>query len=574
MSYVAPSALDAEALEAWVVKAKPTEKKKEGTGIFLSKDFESMLLKVSASGLVRQAALCQRYISAPLLLRGYKFDVRLYVLMVGGSGSGSDVYPYVYLCREGMARFCSALYDGAFSATTTQQGRLLREVGFRDFAGHFTNASDEAIVAALSEDERAVPGAILVNEIGESSSDLVVHETSTQHKNRGVMSGTPTHHPKSSSTIDGLDALDSVDKKRRLSLVLQQLEHDRGAGFSADAFWERADRLVRTFALSVCPFISSSHAEVAADIVEAFPPDDGDVSSASSAPVYKNPFARKAPPKPKHKYSQPKVKYALTQSLSDPSSYIEDVSSAKISRAPAPELEANIPAFQLFSLDILVDEHMQLSLLDATGDVNLAVDEPIPLLDQSSRGLHEPSVGPEVRTEYCICSERAGPHRHSRSLVDSNVKTAVGKAALATVAEVFPYSGLSDPASAHLFQHVPLTDSGDDCDADFLQRVKRLERLYLSFGGYKYALLGKTLRANLLPLVRAGKLELLDIDMVVRTYASERRTLYGNGSEEDVRDEGQRLADFVDIIVRVAGRIFPDEPTHAAVDEVLAILKM
>jgi len=43
----------------------------------------------------------QRYIDSPLLIEGKKFDMRLYVLLKGIE----DVE--IYLCDEGMARFCT-----------------------------------------------------------------------------------------------------------------------------------------------------------------------------------------------------------------------------------------------------------------------------------------------------------------------------------------------------------------------------------------------------------------------------------------------------------------------------------
>ena len=53
------------------------------------------------------------YIPKPLLIENKKFDMRLYVLLKG-------IDPVqIYLCEEGMARFCTAAYE-APSATNIQ----------------------------------------------------------------------------------------------------------------------------------------------------------------------------------------------------------------------------------------------------------------------------------------------------------------------------------------------------------------------------------------------------------------------------------------------------------------------
>lgn len=50
----------------------------------------------------------QHYIGAPMLLDGLKFDLRLYVLVLGGGASGGG--PRAYLYREGLARFAVDSY--------------------------------------------------------------------------------------------------------------------------------------------------------------------------------------------------------------------------------------------------------------------------------------------------------------------------------------------------------------------------------------------------------------------------------------------------------------------------------
>jgi len=49
--------------------------------------------------------IVQRYLSKPLLLDGIKFDLRIYILVVGFNPIKA------YICDEGLARFCTAAYE-------------------------------------------------------------------------------------------------------------------------------------------------------------------------------------------------------------------------------------------------------------------------------------------------------------------------------------------------------------------------------------------------------------------------------------------------------------------------------
>jgi len=70
----------------------------QGEGIFLFQNPRDLCaLKVPS--------VVQEYISKPLLIRGLKFDLRLYVLVVGLDP------PEVYLSTSGMVRFCTIPYQ-------------------------------------------------------------------------------------------------------------------------------------------------------------------------------------------------------------------------------------------------------------------------------------------------------------------------------------------------------------------------------------------------------------------------------------------------------------------------------
>ena len=96
----------------------------QGDGIFLCNKFRDLQLKLPGG----KQAVVQKYVKSPLLLGGLKFDFRIYVLVVGGFG---ETQQRVYVCREGLARFCTVPYGGGGGGTTTSH----------DLLGHLTNYS-------------------------------------------------------------------------------------------------------------------------------------------------------------------------------------------------------------------------------------------------------------------------------------------------------------------------------------------------------------------------------------------------------------------------------------------------
>ena len=79
---------------AWI--CKPTDQSR-GRGVFVFKDLK--LLKYDCSCVV------QKYVDRPFLIRGFKFDMRVYVLVT----SYNPLTIYIY--EEGLARFATAPYN-------------------------------------------------------------------------------------------------------------------------------------------------------------------------------------------------------------------------------------------------------------------------------------------------------------------------------------------------------------------------------------------------------------------------------------------------------------------------------
>lgn len=80
----------------------------QGDGIFIASDYSDLQQRLRGMGGSVQGnagVLVQRYIEKPMLLGGLKFDLRVYVLVL-------SLEPLtVLLCREGLARFCTAPYQ-------------------------------------------------------------------------------------------------------------------------------------------------------------------------------------------------------------------------------------------------------------------------------------------------------------------------------------------------------------------------------------------------------------------------------------------------------------------------------
>lgn len=72
----------------------------QGDGIFLATSFDNLMSHLRSVSL-QTPMMVQRYLAQPLLLEGLKFDLRVYVFI-------ASIEPLeVWVCREGLARFCT-----------------------------------------------------------------------------------------------------------------------------------------------------------------------------------------------------------------------------------------------------------------------------------------------------------------------------------------------------------------------------------------------------------------------------------------------------------------------------------
>lgn len=96
----------------------------KGKGIFITQSFDDLEREVE------HAAIAQEYIARPLLLDGLKFDLRVYVIVVG-----LGAQQQAFIAEEGLARFCTHVY-------TEPTGTICESDWARDaLRAHLTNTA-------------------------------------------------------------------------------------------------------------------------------------------------------------------------------------------------------------------------------------------------------------------------------------------------------------------------------------------------------------------------------------------------------------------------------------------------
>jgi hypothetical protein len=96
----------------------------QGKGIFITDSLEDLEQEAD------HAAVAQEYIARPLLLDGLKFDLRVYVIVVG-----IGAQQQVYIAEEGLARFCTKAYSPP--SGTIRESDWARDV----LRAHLTNTA-------------------------------------------------------------------------------------------------------------------------------------------------------------------------------------------------------------------------------------------------------------------------------------------------------------------------------------------------------------------------------------------------------------------------------------------------
>ena len=100
----------------------------QGKGIFLTRNFEDID--------PNEHCVVQRYMHKPLLVDGFKFDLRLYVLLSG-------VNPLrIYIYKEGLARFATAPYESPAPANLSNLYMHLTNYAINKDSANFIRNND------------------------------------------------------------------------------------------------------------------------------------------------------------------------------------------------------------------------------------------------------------------------------------------------------------------------------------------------------------------------------------------------------------------------------------------------
>lgn len=132
----------------------------QGKGIFLATDIQEVLESRDPTD---RHFVVSEYISQPYLINGYKFDMRIYVLV-------SSLHPLkIWICREGLARFCAEKYS-------------LSHEGLHNKFAHLTNYS----INKAAERFRGADPLASSEVLGQQSKSLISQLRVTDYSPRNI----------------------------------------------------------------------------------------------------------------------------------------------------------------------------------------------------------------------------------------------------------------------------------------------------------------------------------------------------------------------------------------------------
>ena len=213
------------ALKDWETKSMPRDGKHEwkrnavivkpddgsqGDGIHICTSYEELMVRTKAANGSTHSCdmVVQTYLARPMLLDGFKFDLRVYVLI-------RSLEPLeVWVCREGLARFCTERYRAPTSKNCSQ------------VMGHLTNYSlNKRSQAFVSCKDAASIESIYAN-----------------LDSRDVYEAVPDDHQRESS-------------KKTLTYVLRQL---RAEGVDTEMVWREITGVVEKTCIVLQPFLKQT----------------------------------------------------------------------------------------------------------------------------------------------------------------------------------------------------------------------------------------------------------------------------------------------------------------------------
>ncbi|CAD7923949.1 unnamed protein product [Amoebophrya sp. A120] len=388
-SYVWPE--DGEQIQRVLNKKKTLIVKPEdgsqGDGIFLIDKFRDLELKASNC----KAAVVQSYVKSPLLLNGFKFDLRVYAIVVGGL-FGEEVKPRVFLCKDGLGRFCTEKYEKPNAKNMTNSQKHLtnysiqkRQAGYVREGDVLVTTTESALVvvpvsraaaAAPAKDDRASmsPRSRISHSPAEHKQtvvDEVVHNAgSTCPPDASRAVGHTTDEAGSAAAEEPQEVKTSSEReatKRSLEITLEQLAEEYPDTFDEEEFWEQLSEVVSQWVTVMTPVLLASARPF--EMVQ---------EAAGRGP-------------------------------------------GAVGREDSKNSSSSCRCLQILGFDVLLDQKMKMHLLEVNNSPSLSIDEVIPIATEitnagaAAGAVVEQSV---VKVKPCRCMEHHLPHTHHEGPVD------------------------------------------------------------------------------------------------------------------------------------------------------------
>jgi hypothetical protein len=237
------------AKKKWFI-AKP-DGGSQGDGIFLFNKMADYDVSVRSVTSGEPDMVVEQYIERPLLIDGFKFDLRLYVLV-------TSVRPLrVHLCREGLARFCTVRYARPTTRNAKSVLMHLTNYSLNKYSNEFVH--EGSIECGKDEGGKAEEGLEGQHEKERNEQEHSGEEEEEEEEiplteeEEEVASNTP-------SDTAGCGRGGDDGSKRAWTWVRQQLLH-RGMASEGEleACWGKIGELVAKTMLAVMPELMHAH---------------------------------------------------------------------------------------------------------------------------------------------------------------------------------------------------------------------------------------------------------------------------------------------------------------------------
>ena len=190
--------------------------------------------------------VCQVYLPRPVLIRGLKFDIRLYLLVVA---DGSMDRPDSWLCREGLARLATTPYASPTPQNLSSQYMHLTNYSVNKNSENYVHGNTKKREKAKIRREKAPKRRKNAPDGCESSGD----EDSSENSSGSSFE----EEEEEDSDDDGVH--ESLDNKRPLSDVLSELQRNGVLGDDLDSeFWDEMGRIGAHTVSAIAPTLLNS----------------------------------------------------------------------------------------------------------------------------------------------------------------------------------------------------------------------------------------------------------------------------------------------------------------------------